>query len=488
MKNSSPYKTLIPGLTMIRYPLAIWVILHHTLDFNVFRSLKNAPLYLVAITETGNQATTVFFILSGFVISHSWFRTNQPKAKDFYLKRFLSLYPLYLISLIAILSSQYGLNSDKNYIYFHIFGLQPYLLESSWFTLNGPGWSLGVEFLLYLLFPIIIKPMAQIKRVKTCLAVLVIVEIIIVGALFVNGNEQFNFYLLYHFPPFQLFHFAAGILCYLVYSNPRNVLTMTKFPIIVSTALFVMAIYFSHISSISVLKYGVVMVAPSILLILSIALNDKSHSVSPPSFFRKTLVQAGEATFVLYITHWAWVGVLRKLLAFQSNEALMYLSLTCLLTVFTIIAFLVQKNAVLVIGDWKNRAGERRKAFFIFIILFMGLTISDQNFPRQWTSSTLDWHNSNEIQILGSSRDPESEEVTLETKISNLGDEVWELKNCFILMHNPHLLSQQQKNPILIEMSGRLLPNNSTITELKFVFPFTKADRLRDFDFSGVCY
>ena len=199
-------------------------------------------------------------------------------------------------------------------------------------------------------------------------------------------------------------------------------------------------------------------------------------------------MQAGEATFVLYITHWAWVGVLRKLLAFQSNEALMYLSLTCLLTVFTIIAFLVQKNAVLVISDWKNRAGERRKAFLIFIILFMGLTISDQNFPRQWTSSTLDWHNSNEIQILGSSRDPESEEVTLESKISNLGDEVWELKNCFILMHNPYLLSQQQKNPILIEMSGRLLPNKSTITQLKFLFPFTKADRLRDFDFSGVCY
>ena len=488
MNNSSPYKSLIPGLTMIRYPLAIWVILHHTLDFNVFRSLKHPPLLLVTITETGNQATTVFFILSGFVISHAWFRTNQAKAKDFYIKRFLSLYPLYLICLLAILLSQYDHNSDKDYLFFHIFGLQPFLLESSWFTLNGPGWSLGVEFFLYLLFPIIIKPMTKIKRVKTCLAVLIIFEIIIVGAIFFNENEKFNFYFLYHFPFFQLFHFAAGILCYLVYLKSNNVPTKTRRSIVISIVLFATAIYFSHSSSISVMKYGVLMVVPSIFLILSIAINGKSHSVIPPTLFKKNLVRAGEATFVLYITHWAWVGVLRKLLASQSNQILMYLNLTFLLIVFTIIAFLVQKNAVSVIGDWKNRASERRKAFSIFFILFIGLTISDQNFPRQWTSNTVGWHNGHEIQILESSRDPESKVVTLDSKISNLSDEVWEIKNCFILMHNPYLLSQQQKNPVLIEMSGRLLPKNTTITQLKFLFPFTKGDRLRDFDFSGVCY
>ena len=488
MKNSAPHKTLIPGLTVLRYPLAIWVILHHTLDFNLFRSLSDAPQFLVAITETGNQATTIFFILSGFVISHAWFRTNQLKAKDFYTKRFLSLYPLYLISLIAILMSQYSRNSDKNELFYHFFGLQPYLLESRWFTLNGPGWSLGVEFLLYLLFPIIVKPVSRIKRVKTSLAVLVLIEFIIVSALFENGNEQLNFYLLYHFPPFQLFHFVAGILCFLVYLNSESSFTKIRPFIFMSIGLFASAIYFSHASSSSVFKYGVAMVVPSILLILSIALNSKSHSVSSPSIFRKTLVHAGEATFVLYITHWGWVGFLRKLLANQSNLALMFFNLTCLLIGFTIMAYIVQKHAVSVIGDWKNRVEERKKAISIFIILLMSLTISDQNFPRQWTSNTLDWKNGSEIEILEISRNSESAEVTLETKISNLGDQVWELNTCLIILNNPYLLSQQQKNPVLIEMSGRLLPGESANTQLKFPFPFTLADRLSDFNFSGICH
>ncbi|AUD00505.1 acyltransferase family protein [Spirosoma pollinicola] len=111
-----------------------------------------------------------FFVLSGFVMTHSNFTkiTNLASIKPFVVKRFKRLYPLHLVTLLLVLLFElfrYGVNrfvvplsnpvfaEDKNLPSFIAnLTLTQSLNLFHGVTWNGPSWSISVEFYTYIVW------------------------------------------------------------------------------------------------------------------------------------------------------------------------------------------------------------------------------------------------------------------------------------------------------------------------------------------------
>lgn len=109
----------------------------------------------------------LFFMLSGFVLYHvyaSQFLTGVlvPRWGAFMRQRLLRIYPLHLVTLVAVLVlMRFDFSGDKPLI----FGLN-LTLTHAWgftdqFTFNAPSWSISAEFAAYLLFPFMVFATAK---------------------------------------------------------------------------------------------------------------------------------------------------------------------------------------------------------------------------------------------------------------------------------------------------------------------------------------
>jgi peptidoglycan/LPS O-acetylase OafA/YrhL len=130
------------------------------------------PLYGVfyVFYEMGWLAVDLFFSLSGFVfywLYSAVIRENRVSARSFFLLRFSRLYPLHLVTLLAVAAGQIAFHHlTQNYFaYPRIDGyhfLLNLLFVSSWgmergWSFNAPVWSVSVEIFLYITFFILCR-------------------------------------------------------------------------------------------------------------------------------------------------------------------------------------------------------------------------------------------------------------------------------------------------------------------------------------------
>lgn len=141
---------------------AIMVILFH------LQSLK--LLSGIAIIAKSDIFVDFFFVLSGFVITHSNYDriTNLASVRPFIRKRFNRLYPLHLFTLLLVLGFElvrYGIDRYVVKLTFPIFASDKSLLSFvanltltqslnlfDQVTWNGPSWSISVEFYTYIVW------------------------------------------------------------------------------------------------------------------------------------------------------------------------------------------------------------------------------------------------------------------------------------------------------------------------------------------------
>ncbi|MFV8465662.1 acyltransferase family protein [Flavobacterium sp. LB1P62] len=119
---------------------------------------------LVKIAAIGNSGVSLFFVLSGFVITRILIQTSNLDNyfKSFYMRRTLRIFPLYYFSLVLyyLIPSLLDGNlffeiSSKQLAY--VFYLQNFARTFNWGAV-GPEhfWSLSVEEHFYLLWPAIV--------------------------------------------------------------------------------------------------------------------------------------------------------------------------------------------------------------------------------------------------------------------------------------------------------------------------------------------
>ena len=116
------------------------------------------PPPLFALVRGGYQAVTTFFVLSGFVLTRSYWTGSWTRRSLFryYRGRLARVYPVYLLSLIVVgrFIAEDTTPGKPGYFAAHLTLTQGWLgpIPVNW---NTPAWSLSCEMFFYAVFPLL---------------------------------------------------------------------------------------------------------------------------------------------------------------------------------------------------------------------------------------------------------------------------------------------------------------------------------------------
>ena len=159
----------IASLTGLRGVAAVHVLLFHCSAY-----FANDITHVPIIVDNGPCSVTLFYVLSGFLLSVVASREDHPTISraTFYAKRFVRLAPLYWLGLLvyacnpdcmrAFARGSDGINTSLSYrpwevalaVFLTPFAAQTWVpFVQCWMLWNGPSWSVSNEVLFYILFP-----------------------------------------------------------------------------------------------------------------------------------------------------------------------------------------------------------------------------------------------------------------------------------------------------------------------------------------------
>ena len=157
----------LPSLTGARWWAALAVFVLHALVFLPVYPFQKSELFrsihAFVPMQFGAAGVTFFFVLSGFIIY--WSFPGGGRTLAFYWRRFLKIYPTYVIAaLIFIVAASVPLSR-------FVVWVPNLLLIHTWVPkwtmvggLNVPSWSLVAEMLFYLSFPLALP---LVRRIPT---------------------------------------------------------------------------------------------------------------------------------------------------------------------------------------------------------------------------------------------------------------------------------------------------------------------------------
>ena len=159
--NAESLKSRLPCLDGLRAISIFFVLAAHvqsTLPHKI-------PRWLNLMIPRGDLGVFVFFVLSGFLITHllqkEWLATGGISLRNFYLRRILRIFPaFYFFLLTLILLSAFGVLSiarshflDAGFFLWNYKQIwDPTLGQGNWFL--GHFWTLSLEEQFYLLWPL----------------------------------------------------------------------------------------------------------------------------------------------------------------------------------------------------------------------------------------------------------------------------------------------------------------------------------------------
>jgi peptidoglycan/LPS O-acetylase OafA/YrhL len=152
-------------------------------------SKAGAPHLAVHLLQNGYLGVTFFFILSGFILTFSYFNRELGREgmRGFFVARIARIYPVYALGLLLVLPFQ----SPSSPLAL----LATTTLTQSWTPStsdlpqewNSPGWTLSIEAFFYLLFPIFLP---LIKRLSRPMAIgLIGAILVLIGALDLSNAQ-----------------------------------------------------------------------------------------------------------------------------------------------------------------------------------------------------------------------------------------------------------------------------------------------------------
>lgn len=128
---------------------------------------------LIQLTRVGRWGCQLFLVLSGFLLALSW-NKKEVNLKRYYWSRFISIAPAYYIAIIwyILLCALFGAFHNEDF--FYLFNINPKTVIMNILLLHGlssdsfnfvvpGGWYIGTQWILYLVFPLIIFLYNRIK-------------------------------------------------------------------------------------------------------------------------------------------------------------------------------------------------------------------------------------------------------------------------------------------------------------------------------------
>ncbi len=170
--DAAPAPARLGALDGLRLMAAMWVAAFH---LALLRG--DAPSGLTeTIALKGYLGVDIFFVLSGFVMSYAYGAQAIDGRLDrarFYWARLARIYPLHLLTLAAaaaLAANGLVLSEAVAADFFTIEAtLSNLLLVQEWGVVDAPSWnfvawSLSAEWLAYLVFPLLVAPIARVAE------------------------------------------------------------------------------------------------------------------------------------------------------------------------------------------------------------------------------------------------------------------------------------------------------------------------------------
>lgn len=302
----------VPALTGLRILAALAVYASH------LGPPHDSPTWLKDLFESGYMGVTIFFTLSGFVLAINYFESlSHPSGRllwRYLVARFARIYPLYLLVLIFIMIHEHTFGGSISGWWEHVLAIQtwsPSVYQA--YSLDGPEWSIGVEFFLYACFPLLVLMLTRVRRPRSLLMVAFCV-VIAMSALtlwfVLSGdaslpwsNPDSAHRWLYRNPLSRLGDFALGIIAarlYLAVRAQRRMALTGK--LLIALASFVIVGFMILPANLySAWSWDVAYAVPAAVLIFGLAVSPNSLAVRVLSL--SGVVLLGESSYAFYLVH-----------------------------------------------------------------------------------------------------------------------------------------------------------------------------------------
>ena len=248
----------LSGLAWLRFGLALYLIFFHTIP-----AYKDLPVWLYQSVSAGHISTSVFFILSGYVLAHAYLDSDgtlRISVRRFIATRILTVYPLHLVGFVLaalVMWVQYRAYGVVNAVAdipqaMAAYSTEPLLipLDSSgivsnalqhlsllhawnpfYLTFNIPSWSISTLAFFYVIFAFFGGTVLCLRRPFWVLIGLIVINLIPPLSLIAYSNYSTTATGFLHTNPLvRLPEFLAGIvLCRLLQDRGTVVLTQPQF-------------------------------------------------------------------------------------------------------------------------------------------------------------------------------------------------------------------------------------------------------------------
>lgn len=212
MSSNLSYKCRVVGLDYLRVSLALLIFLFHShihvlkCDYGIMNGFINM----------GSIAMTGFFLLSGYSLNLTNYTLQDADGiYKFYLKRLISILPLYYVyAIISVAQNIFLGGTDafcKECVLFPIesFGIQSVFSTLFPYSHNGGSWFISCILICYFLYPLI-QMLTRKLSDKNRLIIIFVIGLILIYSPYVQS--YFNLQKLYSNPFFRVLEFTIGIL------------------------------------------------------------------------------------------------------------------------------------------------------------------------------------------------------------------------------------------------------------------------------------
>lgn len=313
-------------IDLLRGISILLVLLHH---FNIPYKLHDTFLGIqifgeslsTLIARNGNYGVTLFFVISGFLITqHTLQRSGtlaQINLKDFYIRRIARIMPclVLLVVLVTALGAMglkpfinqapndievsYGLTVFSAFT----FWMNILIIENGWVNYAlGVLWSLSVEEVFYLVFPILCVVLGRGKGF-----IIFLLAIIIYAPYFrsLHFAEESGAYLYHYFSSFD--GIAMGCLTALMTQRMSQKIQVSRIVVPIIVLLMVTVYLYAPIKEVS--TWGISLFALlSAMLIFYFAQNPHTES---RSILSKGVAWIGQRSYEMYLFHLIILGLFK---------------------------------------------------------------------------------------------------------------------------------------------------------------------------------
>jgi len=286
------HRTPLPALTGIRFFAAMQVLFFH---FGAgFAERHRAPAPIVTFLSNGWSAVTLFFLLSGFILSYTYVGQieKQGGKRRFWEARFARIYPVYFLSLVLNWPFRGALSPGLAVGVLGMVQAWNPLRVADAGAWNLTAWTLSTEAFFYVLFPFVLPLVEKLStRALRVFAVVVIFLVVLGHTMSLHYMEPIATLTFIPLPAFRFPEFLTGMILGLLFLRRER---RTHHPWKLYTAALTIMAILAFIDG----PWISVLFIPLAVLIYELALGG---SILARLFGSKSLLLLGGASYAIYL-------------------------------------------------------------------------------------------------------------------------------------------------------------------------------------------